>query len=388
MKRLFQPLGAVLAFAVLCICWLAYNAFAGLTSYMGHAGLIAYAALPSRAGAVTLLDFAKSLDPDGNIARVIELLSQSNEMLTDMQWIEGNLPTGHRSTIRTGLPTPIWRQLYQGVPPSKSTRAQVDDACGMLEARSEVDKDLALLNNDVGAFRLSEAQAFLEAMNQQMAETLVYGNSAANPERFTGLAARYSSLSAGNGANIIDGGGTGSDNTSVWLVVWGPNTVHGIYPKGSSAGLLQQDLGEIDAFDASNARYRALAERFQWKGGLALRDWRYVVRVANIDVSDIVGQTGTQASTAATVVMKLMIKAIARIPFMGMGTPVFYTGRTVKEMLAIAALDKSQNALTIDAAVQQFGNVTPGFTGNGTMRFLGIPMRTSDRILETEARVV
>jgi hypothetical protein len=388
MKRLFDPIRAALAAVVLFVVWLAYNVVAGITNHMASAGLIAYATLPSKAGAVTLLDFAKSLDPNGSIARVIEMLTQSNEMLSDMRWIEGNLPTGHRSTIRTGLPTTIWRQLYQGVPPSKSTRAQVDDACGMLEARSEVDKDLALLNNDVGAFRLSEAQAFLEAMNQAMAETLMYGNSAANPERFTGLAARYSSLSAGNGANIIDGGGTGTDNTSVWLVVWGENTITGIYPKGSQAGLLQQDLGEIDAFDGSNNRYRALAERFQWKGGLALRDWRYVVRVANIDVSDLVGQTATQASTAATIVMKLMIKAIARIPFMGMGTPVFYAGRTVKEMLAIAALDKSQQALSIEPATQQFGQVTPGFTGNGTMRFLGVPVRTCDRILETEARVV
>lgn len=345
------------------------------------------AALPSRNGAVTLLDFAKSIDPDGRTARVIELLGQSNEMLTDMRWIEGNLPTGHRSTIRTGLPSVIWRLLYQGVPASKSVRAQVDDAIGMLETRSEVDKDLVTLNGNADAFRLSEAQAFLEAMNQNMAETLIYGNSAINPERFTGLAARYSSLSANNAQNIIDAGGSSTDNTSIWLVVWGENTVSGIFPKGSEAGLIHQDLGEIDAFDASNNRYRALAERWQWKGGITLRDWRYAVRIANIDVSDLIAQTGTQASTAATAVMKVMLKAMARIPFMGMGTPVFYCNRTVKEMLGIAALDKSNAAVTIEPAVNQFGTVSPGSTGNGTMRFFGVPVRTSDRIIETEARV-
>lgn len=346
------------------------------------------AALPSRAGAVTLLDFAKTLDPNGNVARVIEMLGQSNEILTDMRWLEGNLPTGHRSTIRTGLPSTTWRQLYGGVAPSKSLRAQVDDSIGMLEARSEVDKDLATLNNNAAAFRLSEAQAFLEAMNQEMVQTIIYGNTAVNPERFTGLAARYSSLGAVNGANIIDAGGVGSDNTSIWLTVWGENTCHGIFPKGSKAGLLQEDLGEIDAFDGSNNRYRALAERYQWKGGIALRDWRYVVRIANIDVSDLVAQSGTQASTAATAVIKVMIKAMQRIPFMGMGSPVFYTNRTVKEMLAIAAMDKSNAAMGIQPAAQQFGAVSPGSTGNGTMTFLGVPVRTVDRILETEARVV
>lgn len=345
------------------------------------------ATLP-KAGAVTLLDFAKSIDPDGKTATVVELLSQTNEILTDMLWLEGNLPTGHRSTIRTGLPTSIWRQLYQGVPPSKSTRAQVDDTCGMLETRSEVDKDVAELNGNTAEFRLSEAQAFLESMNQTMASSLIYGDQSINPERITGLAPRYSLKSAPNGGNIIDAGGTGADNTSVWLVVWGKNTAHGIFPKGSKAGLIHEDLGLIDAFDANNNRFRAFADHWQWKSGVTLRDWRYVVRIANIDISDLAAQTNTQAPTAATALMKLMLRSMARIPAMGMGRPVFYANRTVKEMLSIAALDKSQNALSIEQATNQFGTVAPGSVGNGTLRFFGVPVRTVDQILSTEAQVV
>jgi hypothetical protein len=34
---------------------------------------------------------------------------------------------------------------------------------------------------------------------------------------------------------------------------------------------------------------------------------------------------------------------------------VFYANRTVKEMLSIQALDKSQNALAFTEAVRQFG---------------------------------
>ena len=345
------------------------------------------ATLP-KAGAVTLLDFAKSIDPDGKTATVVELLNQTNEILTDMMWLEGNQPTGHRSTIRTGLPTSIWRQLYQGVPASKSTRAQVDDTCGMLETRAEVDKDIAELNGNTSDFRLSEAQAFLESMNQTMASSLFYGDQSVNPERSTGLAHRFSLKSAPNGGNIIDAGGTGADNTSVWLVVWGKNTAHGIFPKGSKAGLIHEDMGLIDAFDSNNNRFRAYADHWQWKSGLTLRDWRYVVRIANVDISDLVGQTGTQAPTAATAIMKLMLRAMARIPAMGMGTPVFYANRTVKEMLSIAALDKSQNALAIEAATNQFGTVAPGSVGNGTLRFFGVPVRTVDQILSTEAQVV
>lgn len=346
------------------------------------------ATLPTKPGAVSLLDFAKSINPDGTAATVIELLNQTNEILADAVAVEGNLPTGHRTVIRTGLPTAIWRQLYAGVPASKSLRATVDDAIGMLETRSEVDRDVADLNGNTNEFRLSEAEAFLEGMNQAMCTTLLYGDSAVTPERFTGLTPRYNSLSATNGVNIIDAGGSGTDNTSVWLIVWSPTTVHLIFPKGSQAGIKHEDLGLIDAFDGSNNRYRAYADTWQWKVGISVRDWRYVVRIANIDISDTLAQTGTQAASAATALIKLMLKAMARIPAMGKGKAVFYANRTIKEFLSIAALDKSNTALSIQDAVNQYGTVAPGSVNNGTLKFFGVPVRTVDQLVITEARVV
>lgn len=343
--------------------------------------------LPTQTGAVTLLDFAKSLDPNGRTATVVELLNQTNEILTDMQWIEGNLPTGHRTTIRTGLPKAIWRKLYQGVPASKSIRAQITDVCGMLETRSEVDKDLAELNGNTAEFRLSEAEAFIEAMNQTMAEQLFYGDMSSDPDSFNGLSVRYSDVSATNGTNIIDAGGSSTDNTSVWLVVWGPNTVHGIFPKGSKAGLQHENLGLQDAFDANGNRFRAYCDRWQWKCGLTVKDWRYVVRIGSIDVSDLNGVTGTQALTASTNIIKLMTKAMALIPSMGMGRAVFYANRTVVSALSVMALDKSSAALSIQDAINQFGKVAPGSAGSSNLRFLGVPIRTSDALLNTEAAI-
>lgn len=341
---------------------------------------------PTKAGAVTLLDFAKSIDPNGKTARVIELLAQTNKLIDDMPWLEGNLPTGHRTTIRTGLPTAIWRQMYQGVPASKSHRAQVDEACGMLETRSEVDKAIADLNGNTAAFRLSEAESFIEAMNQSMVEAMIYNDTAINPERPMGLAPRFGLLSAPNGRNILDAGGSSTDNTSVWLVCWGQNTVHGIYPKGSEAGLQHEDLGVIDAFDANNNRYRAYADHWKWMCGLCVRDWRYVVRIANIKVPDLIAQNNTQAPTAATALIKQMLLAMNTIPFMGKGTPVFYASRKVKAYLMIAAMDKSQNALSIQQAATQFGGGSAGGV-DADLRFFGIPIRTLDKLLETEATV-
>ena len=72
---------------------------------------------------LTLADWAKRLDPDGKVPAIVEMLSQTNEVLADMLFKEGNLPTGERTTIRTGLPSVYWRLLNQGVAPSKSTTA-------------------------------------------------------------------------------------------------------------------------------------------------------------------------------------------------------------------------------------------------------------------------
>ena len=331
---------------------------------------------------LTLADWAKRSDPDGRVPIIAELLSQSNEILDDCVFKEGNLPTGERVVIRTGLPEVYWRALNQGIPSSKSTTAQIDEACGILEARSEVDKDLAMLNGNTAQFRLSEDTAFLEAMNQTQASTMFYGNPGTDPKKFLGLAPRYSDLSGGNAQNILDAGGSGSDNTSIFLVVWGDNTVYCPFPKGSKAGLTHEDLGEQTVYNSDGTRLQAFATRYQWKNGLVVKDWRYVVRIANIDISDLNGQANTQAASASTALVKLMAKALYRIPNMAMGRAAFYMNRTVHSGLSIAALDKSQSVLAINEGLTQFGSA------QSYLSFLGVPLRRVDSLVNTEARVV
>lgn len=331
--------------------------------------------------ALTLADWAKRIDPDGNVPVVAELLSQSNEILDDAVFMEGNLPTGHRVVIRTGLPTVYWRALNQGIPNSKSTTAQVDEACGILEARSEVDVALARLNGNTAQFRLSEDAAFLESMNQTQATTMFYGNPATDPKQYLGLAPRYSSLSAGNAQNILSAGGSSTDNTSIFLVVWGDQTVFCPFPKGTKAGLVHQDLGEQTVYNSDGTRMQAYATRYEWNNGLVVKDWRYVVRICNIDVSDLIAQSGTQASTAATAVIKLMARALYRIPNMAMGRAAFYMNRTVHSGLALAAMDKSQYVLKIEQGLTQFGQP------NSWLSFLGVPLRRVDALVNNEAAV-
>lgn len=321
----------------------------------------------------TLLDVAKRTDPDGSIATIVELLAQTNDVLQDMTFIEGNLPTGNKTTVRTGLPTPTWRKLYGGVQPTKSTTAQVTDSCGMLEAYAEIDKALADLNGNTAAFRLSEDAAHIEGMSQEMASTLFYGNEGSEPEAFTGLAPRFNSKSASNNTNIIDAGGTGTDNTSIWLCVWGPQTGFGIYPKGSKAGLQMTDKGQvtIENVDGQGGRMEGYRTHYRHDMGLTIRDWRYFVRIPNIDVSDL----DTVANTKNLI--NWMIQASERIPSFGKGRACWYVNRTIREKLRIGILEKTTNNLSWETV-----------EGKRVMTFDDIPVRRTDALLNNEARVV
>ena len=330
---------------------------------------------------LTLADWAKRTDPDGRIPVVAELLSQTNEILDDAVFKEGNLPTGERVVIRTGLPTVYWRALNQGIPSTKSTTAQVDEACGMLEARSEVDKDLAMLNGNTAQFRLSEDTAFLEAMNQTQATTMFYGNPQYDPKQYLGLASRYSSLSGGNAVNVITAGGADAAvNTSVYLVCWGDNTVYCPFPKGSKAGLIHEDLGEQTVFN-TDGRMQAYATRYQWKNGLVVKDWRYVVRICNINTTHLLAGLTTQTTAVGTNIVKLMARALYRIPNMAMGRCAFYMNRTVHSGLSIQALDRTQYVLKVNEGLSQFGQP------HSWLSFLGVPLRKVDALLNTEAVV-
>jgi hypothetical protein len=332
---------------------------------------------------LTLADWAKRLDPDGQTATIGELLTMTNEILMDCVWKEGNLPTGERVTVRTGLPEVYWRSLNQGIPNSKSTTAQVDEACAMLEARSEMDVKLAQLNGNTGAFRASEDLAFIEGMNQRMASTMIYGNASVDPKTFTGLAPRYSSLSAGNAQNIVNGGGSAANaQTSIYLVGWGDSTVYGVFPKGSMAGLDRKDLGEQTAYYSDGTRMQVYASLYSWSPGLVVKDWRYVVRIPNIQVSHLQNLDNTQVPTGVyTNIIHKMAQALYRIPQLRRCRPAFYLNRTVHSALTRMALEKTSGVLAIQDGMSQFG------TPSAYTTFMGVPLRLVDSILNTEAVV-
>lgn len=321
----------------------------------------------------TLIDYAKRLDPDGKISPIAELLAQTNEILMDCPFYEANMETGHRETIRTGLPEVYWRMFNKGVPISKSRTQQVTDTIGMLEARSHIDIELAALNGNSAAWRFSEETPFLEAMSQEAASTIFYGNENVTPEKFTGLSPRFSDLSAENAENIIDAGGTTGNLTSIWLICWDQQTVNMRYPKGqgNSYGLQSRDLGEESVQDDQGQYFQALRTLYTMKCGLSLKDWRYVVRIANIPV-DTLDDAG-----ATTDLWNNLIKAMHKLYNLKKGKCYFYMNRTIEQYLDLQSFNKQNiqiNQQEID--------------GDIVSMFRKIPFRTCDALLNTEQRVV
>lgn len=321
----------------------------------------------------TLSDLKKQEWGD-DIATIIDMLVQYNAMYEDAPILECNMGTSHLTTVRTGLPSPTWRKLYKGVLPTKGTTAQVKDATGMLEDWSEIDAKLVEISKNPAKFRLNEAKAHIAGMANTLGSTVYYGDTDVNPERFTGLHARFNSKTAGNGKQIIDAGGTGSDNTSIWFVTWGEDSVHLLYPEGTKAGLQREDKGKTTKELSDGSLYDVYREKFSQDIGLSVRDWRGVARIANIDVSNLTADGATGAK-----LIDLMIDGYYALqnPNQPNGKTVIYAPKTAQTFLHKQAMNKTNVNLTLDQS-----------QGKPVVSFLGLPIRRDDNILETEGQIV
>jgi hypothetical protein len=342
---------------------------------------------------LNLIDMMKA-SPDGKtIAAVAELLAQNNPILDDAITVEANSGMKHMHTIRTGLPSVSWGMLYKGTPQSKSARQTVEDTTGWVEGMSSVDtRLLKLYPGREGQVLLSEAMSFIESMNQEMARGIFYHDTATTPEKFKGLSARYGALGGGGAGNqIVDGGGSGSDNTSIWFVTWSEQATHLIHPQGTKIGIDRQDKGEQRVLDADGNPYFVKEELFTWHLGLSVRDWRYNARIANVDVSDMLAGNVD--------LWDLMRKAYYKLH----GRRLQRAGNNIKNGDPSVPIARTAIYMNSDVlqALDALGTADSGTGGNTLLRltprelegkevltYRGIPIRETDALLNTEARVV
>lgn len=323
----------------------------------------------------TLFDLSQRMTPEGSIETdIVEMLNSTNEILDDMVWQEGNLITGHKSTIRTGLPIPTWRKLYGGVQPSKSATRQITDNCGNLEDYSRIDRDLAMLNGNSAAWRMTEDAAHIEGISQELAETIFYGDEGVDEAKFTGLVPRFNDPKAENGSQLINAGATVGTLQSIWLVVWGPQSLFGIVPKGSRSGIEMRDLGEDTvAAPDGNGLMQALTTHYKVQAGLTVRDWRYVARICNIDVATLKAHptVGTDV-----VLPDLMYSAMERVQNLN-GRAAFYMSRSVREKVRQQTVNLTSNSTL---SMENVG-------GKMLMNFQGIPMKRVDALATDETAI-
>ncbi len=328
----------------------------------------------------TLMDVARR-SGNASATEIVEVLNKTNQALDDIPWIECNGGVVHKTTTRTSIPTPVWRMLNGGVPVAKSTTKQMTVGCGMLEVYAEVDVDQVNLagagiiddakaNAAVSKAIKAENEAFIEGFGQEISRVMFYGDPS-KPQEPLGLCHWYGSLSSTNVISGATGSDSGDDKTSIWLIAWDKQAIHGIYPQGSVGGLHEKFLGEQTVKDAAGNQFQAYRTHYKWDAGFCVRDNRCAARIANIDISTLGG------GSAADLV-DLMVKALYKLPRFARSQyrKAFYMRPELAEILDKQARKTSNLMLN-------YGDVF----GKEILTFRGIPVREQDSILDNEPTV-
>lgn len=345
-------------------------------------------------GLPNIVDWARTRDPDGSPAtHIAQLLSQCNQMMKDMIWQEANMPLGHKITVGVSLPQGTFRAANLGVAFSKALNAQMQFGIAELVSYSGVDRSIAELWGSLAKFRYQQDMAHIEGMSQQVSGAFLYSNEGTNPGQMTGFMPLYNTVNtanAYNAINVIDGGGTGSANSSILYINWGDTTTYGLFPKGTPSGIVYEDKGDIRAlYDANGNQFEGYTSFFRIKFGLCVNDWRYNVRVANLDTT-----TAGLAGSAPPDLFVLLSKAMGKPPSSARrifnaeetddptdpkpGTmPCLYVNRTIQEYLDIQAIRDKNVLISLR-----------DYAGQPVVGFRDIPIRVVDQLLTNEARVV
>lgn len=321
-------------------------------------------------GLPTLYDLAQRVGKNNAaLGKIIELQSQTNELFQYLPLKQCNNGTMEKALVRASLPPIAWRLLNQGTKPTKSSTTQVSFSTGGVEAFADIDERQMQLNKNSNEWRLGENYAHQEAMAQKMATTFFYGDEKKNPAGFTGLSAYYYAKTGVDKVysdQIIDAGGTGDNLTSLWICTFAEDTVYGIYPEGITAGYKYQDKGLVELKDADGGVFYGYRSQYNWDMGLALRDPRYVVRIANINTSDF----------SSNNFIRNIIKGMEQIHNIDHGKTVLMCNRQVRTYLSILAGEKSN----VNLSINDFG-------GKRILNFWGKPIIINDAILNTESKI-
>lgn len=323
---------------------------------------------------LTIRDVTKTLNPDGSAAKIAEIIQQRNPIVAHIPFFEANGITEHRTTLRTGQPAGQYRKANEGVANEKSTNAQNVDTIGSLESYSEVDEVVAEAGGNLTMNLLNESKAFIAGLGETVGSKVFYGDTDTTPEEPRGLHVRADLSTAENGRNVILGGGSGSDNSSINFVGWGEGGVYGVYPKGSgSAGLEMTNKGKETLKDANGNQYEGYRTHYKWMHGFVVENWKAYVRIANIDNSALTAdKSGSSADLTDLIAQALIQWEASQMGLM----PMIYMNRTIFGMVTRQAMNTTNVQL---GQTEVFG--MPHNTING------FPVFLQDSLTSTEATI-
>lgn len=333
---------------------------------------------------LTLLDIARLKNPDGSIdTKIVEVLNESNEILWDAPHVQCNNGTQHVFHQITDEPSGQWFKFNDGFEDEKFGAKALADTCGMLGTYSEVDYEMWKQNKLDAGWRFNKEKTFISGLSKTMAGAMFYADATKSPEKIHGFAPRYAKMSTAEtnlGYNILSGDGTGADNTSMWLIGWAPEKVHCLYPEGTQPMYKMEDLGRVTK-EVNGKKREVVRSYHTWYNGICVEDWRFVIRIANIDKSDLA--TAGDATDTSCNLLKLMIQAIDRLPQQDLaGVKLcFYARQHVHTALKMKLLSKGNLFLSMEDFT------TAGNIVRKRLSFMGVPVGRVDQLSDAESVV-
>ncbi|ENC6709928.1 hypothetical protein ABKY54_004538 [Vibrio harveyi] len=322
-------------------------------------------------GLPNIIDVMEATDPDGTMPEVAMLLAEENPILLHLPFFEANEAMSHTEMVQVSLPNSEVRLFNRGVKTSHGKTTKIKDGIAMFEQRATVDVEIANLNGNSSKWRMMQNKMHLERMSQDVSDQVFYGNEHSADDNTSGVATRYNSLSGELGKYVIDAGGKSGALTSIYVIVWGEDTVNCRYPKGQGKQLLSdEDNGKVTIDQGGGRRLDVYESVYKSKIGLSVRDHRYIIRIANIPVAQL-DKKGTNID-----LWDLINSAQHKIKKIRPGKTFAYMSRTAFAYLDKQSLNKENVRLTqkeVDGTLLEESR--------------GILFSVCDSVLETEALV-
>ncbi len=329
-----------------------------------------------------------SLDAGAKFVLPTRVLDRMTPLVKMIPMVSSNNILSNIAVRTDSLPIASTRRWNEGIKATASKNAPLNDPIALFEDYSEVDFDLWEIQNNPEMWRAQQDMNHIEGLFQLMESTLLYGSLETNPGSFNGLSTRFNNLeSYPNGdtswkPNVWNGGLATGPATTAWLIEFGDDTVYGIYPPNTPAGLSFRDLGEITKELSSgtgsvgtNYMYQVLRTMLRWYLGIQIADERCVQRIANINPIGFSGPSGFDEN--------IFIQAKMQLPRFGetSGT-VILVNRDLKTQIDIRAVSQKINTYFTPP-----GDNSMDVFGKAVTKFQNIPIYVAEKISSLETIV-